>query len=243
MTFEEYKTLAENPQFSDAPAIFKVEVYVIDSCGSKKYYRKTMSEPWKYSEIYCLTLEEAKQCLHNEMDRIGFEKYCAYIYQIPINKSTNFPYDRAWLYDHNGNLIDQSYCSYNIDKEEHFQFRGRPENAIRFKRGDIVELLNDYCDKSKFVIVYSTPPNIETAYKMNNRLKKYNCWLDSTIDSYIVVDQSFVIDEEKKYVIKGFTDGNPLRLIKPRFEPPRNVVRYLNQCLQKAIKEYDKIIF
>ena len=57
MTFEEYKKLAENTQFSDAPAIFKVEVYVIDSCGSKKYYRKTMSEPWKYSEIYCLTLE------------------------------------------------------------------------------------------------------------------------------------------------------------------------------------------
>ena len=52
MTFEEYKKHAENPQFSDAPAIFKIEVYVIDSCGSKKYYRKTMSEPWKYSEIY-----------------------------------------------------------------------------------------------------------------------------------------------------------------------------------------------
>ena len=32
MTFEEYKKHAENPQFPDATAIFKIEVYVIDSC-------------------------------------------------------------------------------------------------------------------------------------------------------------------------------------------------------------------
>ena len=242
MTFEEYKKHAENPQFSDAPAIFKVEIYAIDSCGSKKYYRKTMSEPWKYSEIYCMTFEEAKQCLHNEMDRIEFEKYCAYIFQIPINKSTNFPYVRAWLYDYNGHLIDQSYCPYNIN-EEHFPFRGRPEYAIRFKRGDIVELLNDHCDESKFAIVYNTPPDIETAYKMNNRLKEYSSWLDSTNDRYFLVDEELLFDEEKKYVITGVVEGDPLRLIKPRFEPPRNVVRYLNQCLQKAIKEYDEFIF
>ena len=234
MTFEEYKKHAENPQFSDAPAIFKIEVYVIDSCGSKKYYRKTMSEPWKYSEIYCLTLEDAKQCLHNEMDRIGFEKYCAYIFQIPINKSTNFPYDRAWLYDHNGNLIDQSYCPYNIN-EEHFPFRGRPEYAIRFKRGDIVELLNDHCDESKFAIVYNIPPDIETAYKMNNRLKEYGSFLDSTCDRY------FLVYEAKKFA--SVVEGDPLRLIKPRFDPPKNIVRYLNLCLQNAIKEYDEIIF
>ena len=239
MTFEEYKKLAENPPFSDAPAIFKVEVYVIDSCGSKKYYRKTMSEPWKYSEIYCLTLEEAKQCLHNEMDQIEYDKYCAYIFQIPINENIHFTYyDRAWLYDHNGNLIDQSYCPYNIN-EEHFPFRGRPEYAIRFKRGDIVELLNDYCDESKFVIVYSTPPNIETAYKMNNQLKEHSNWLDYSYDRYTVID----IDVKRKYADDGFAYGDPLRLIKPRFEPPKNIVRYLNQCLQKAIKEYDEIIF
>lgn len=229
MTFEEYKKLAENHQFPDRLAIFKVEVYVIDSCGNKKYYRKTMSEPWKYSEIYCMTFEEAKQHLHNEMDRIGFEKYCAYIFQIPINESIAFPYDRAWLYDHNGNLIDQSYCPYNIN-EEHFPFRGRPEYAIRFKRGDIVELLNYYCDESKFAIVYSTPPDIETAYKMNNRLKEYGSLLDSTYDRYFLVDKT-------PY---SLIEGDPLRLIKPRFEPPRKVVKHLNQCLQRAIKEKEK---
>lgn len=286
MTFEEYKKLAENPPFSDAPAIFKVEVYVIAPYGSKKYYRKTMSQPWKYSEIYCMTFEEAKQCLHNEMDRIefekycemdriGFEKYCAYIFQIPINKSTNFPYDRTWLYDHNGNLIDQSYCSYNINEEynhfpfilnkyerkndcpynmtcplrqahcpynineEHFPFRGRPENAIRFKRGDIVELLNDHCDKSKFAIVYSTPPDIKTAYLINNRMKEYGSWLDLTDDTYLLVNEALLFNEG----IAGVVRGNPLRLIKPRFEPPRNVVRYLNQCLQKAIKQEKEIPF
>lgn len=235
MTFEEYKKLAENPQFPDRPAIFKVEVYAISSCGSKKYYRRTMSEPWKYSEIYCMTFEEAKQHLHhlhNEMDRIEFEKYCAYIYQIPIN--INSPYDRVWLYDHNGNLIDQSYCPLYIN-DEHFAFRGRPENAIRFRRGDIVELLNDYCDQSKFVIVYKTPPDIETAYKMNNQLNKRGNCLDYTDDRYTVVDIDIVLT----YGDDGLICVDPLRLIKPRFAPPKNIVKDLNQRLQKAIKPYN----
>lgn len=78
---------------------------------------------------------------------------------------------------------------------------------------------------------------------MNNRLKEYSSWLDSTNDRYFLVDEELLFDEEKKYVITGVVEGDPLRLIKPRFEPPRNVVRYLNQCLQKAIKEYDEFIF
>lgn len=243
MTFEEYKYLAENPQFPDSLTIFKVEVYVIDPCGSKKYYRKIMSEPWKYSEIYCMTFEEAKQYLHDEMNRIQYDKYCSYIYQIPINESIGFPYNRAWLYDHNGNLIDQSYCPHNINHCVKFPFRGRPEYAIRFRRGDIVELLDDYCNKSKFVIVYNTPPNIETAYKINKRLKEHGSYLDSTCDNYLVIDETLVINKVKKYVISGFIEGYSLRLIKPRFDPPKKVVKYLNQYLQKAIKEYDKILF
>lgn len=41
MTFEEYKKLAENPQFPDRPAIFKVEVYAISSRDRKN----TIVEP------------------------------------------------------------------------------------------------------------------------------------------------------------------------------------------------------
>ena len=78
---------------------------------------------------------------------------------------------------------------------------------------------------------------------MNNRLKEYSSWLDLTDDRYFLVDEALLFNEEKKYVITGVVEGDPLRLIKPRFEPPRNVVRYLNQCLQKAIKEYDEFIF
>ena len=137
MTFEEYKKLAENPPFSDGSAIFKVEVYVIDSCGSKKYYRKTMTEPWKYSEIYCMTFEEAKQCLHNEMDQIEYDKYCAYIFQIPINENIHFTYyDRAWLYDHNGNAVGNQgdFCVLTLHGFCFFQcsFQGRGIVQLHF---------------------------------------------------------------------------------------------------------------
>lgn len=253
MTFEEYKYLAENPQFPDRSAIFKVEVYTMfnHSMGTqnlfrpepKKYYRKSMGEPKKYSETYCMTFEEAKQHLHNEMEQIRmrnvFEIYCAYIYQIPINENAiYFPYDRAWLYDHKGNLIDQSYCPLYIN-EEHFPFRGRPEYAIRFKRGDIVELLVDYCDRSKFVIVYNTPPDIERAYEMNNQLSKRGNCLDYSYDRYTVVDIDIVLT----YKDDGLICVDPLRLIKPRFDPPKNVVKNLNQRLQKAIKNRMKSEF
>ena len=70
---------------------------------------------------------------------------------------------------------------------------------------------------------------------MNNRLKEYGSLLDSTYDRY------FLVYEAKKFA--SIVEGDPLRLIKPRFEPPRNVVRNLNQCLKKAIKEYDEFIF
>ena len=70
---------------------------------------------------------------------------------------------------------------------------------------------------------------------MNNRLKEYGSFLDSTCDRY------FLVYEAKKFA--SVVEGDPLRLIKPRFDPPKNIVRYLNLCLQKAIKEYDEIIF
>ena len=70
---------------------------------------------------------------------------------------------------------------------------------------------------------------------MNNRLKeKYGSLLNSTYDKY------FLVYESKKFA--SLVEGDPLRLIKPRFEPPRNVVRNLNQCLKKAIKEYGEFI-
>lgn len=69
--------------------------------------------------------------------------YAIYIYEFPINRDvSNEQFQRVWVYDRMGALIDRSYATEVIEDVDHTssKFREREFQSIRFKPGEIVEV-------------------------------------------------------------------------------------------------------
>lgn len=179
MTFEEYQHLAENHPFPNRPSIFKIVAYSLDEDNVTKYVRNKLTV-YNDLESYHTTFEEAESTLLRHAEELKGRMYCAYIYQLPLNKDTHWQYDRAWLYDHKGKQIDQSYCSETRDRKSKCRsFRGRPETAMRFKQGDIAEWFRN--GKIEFVMIIHTPPTIQDGYCLFKEMNDTCQWIIAMI--------------------------------------------------------------
>ena len=214
MYYEEFKNLAEHPQHRDVPAIFKLEVLEKEELEEKKrsHYPKYKVNTY-CPQAFTTTLEEAERLMHQDVlyrkkmkeeDDYPMDTFCYYISEIPMGL---MHYEREYLsqrvYDGEGKLIEQSYCCSGFslyypgicdeqDYERHADetFHGRPEETIRFHKGDIVEV---YCgDEVKLATVVGGPLTTDWVWEKYQAHKEKagvdHFPYDETDDSYTVID-------------------------------------------------------
>lgn len=214
-SYEEFRLLAEHPRNRNAPAIFLLEVIETEETEDNQPSPYPMYKVRTYSRAFATTLEEAERLMHQdilyrkkikESDDWMQEVFCYYISEKPLDMMHfKGEYLSQRMYDAEGSLIDKSLCctgfktySPNIcnmseyDRNENETFHGRPEEQIRFHKGDIVEILRG--NEVKLAIVVGTPLTTEWIWKKRQELQEklgsevmpYE--FDTSDDSYTVVD-------------------------------------------------------
>lgn len=162
MTFEEFKNKALHPKECDEPGVYKVKLY--------KYYidspYPTLEMEEDHESLYS-TFEEAKKFVTGFSGTKDSKPYCSFISFHKFGEEASKGYfNKLWLFDPEGNLLDESLspgtveCYYN-------PFRGRPVNKIRFKTGDIVEVMDLDELTAYLAIVARHPISIEKAWEIN----------------------------------------------------------------------------
>lgn len=144
MTYEEFKELASNPVYPDHNCIYRIDAVCIEvpvkEIIEQDSFKLRLEKRLFYNDKGAA--EESIRRL-SEYQTLNSKLYAVYLYEIPLEKDTsNNQYQKVWVYDRLGNLIDQSYSTEIIDDLEHpsAKFRGRERSIIKFKPGDIVEV-------------------------------------------------------------------------------------------------------
>ena len=130
------------------------------------------------------------------------------------------------LYDPDGKLLDKTFCSY-LDRDfntEFGRFRGRPQEAIRFKDGDIVEVLCG--DEVTLAVASGSSPTIERCWGLRERISQDRHWQrkDGKTLTDDEIDEAYFFDcsDDQITVIDGPEFGahehvSPLCLMHPRY--------------------------
>lgn len=214
-SYEEFKQLSEHPQHRDIPAIFQLEVIETDGLGEGKLSHYPIYQVRTYSRAYATTLEDAERLMRQdilyrkrqkETDDWMQDVFCYYISEKPLGiMLSNGEYLSQRMYDAEGSLIDTSLCSTGFrtyspnicnmseyDRNEDETFHGRPEEQIRFHKGDLVEVLMGH--EVKLAVVVGTPPTTEWISKKRKEIqdrmgsKVMPFEFDISDDSYTVID-------------------------------------------------------
>lgn len=243
MTYEEFKQKAANPIHRDVPSIFKVRMITFGGPaeGRRQLYPKYMVND--YASGFATTLAEAEAMVRRDVAwwkaqeyRVGV--YCYFITEKPIGMMA---YDGETLseraYDAEGRLINRTFCSSSFcyctdnDKPAEMQrdemFRGRPEEEIRFHRGDIVEVLSG--NEVNLAIVVGTPLTTEFVWQKNqsdaDKRGLDEIVYDESDDSYTVIDGPGF--EYHRHV-------SAMRVFAPYFHIPVRIERRFKGYLEKA---------
>ena len=164
MTFDEFKNKALNPEACGTPGVYRVRLY--------NYYSESeypIIELEEGFEFYFPTFEEANQNICSYSYGKNSIPYCGFIsFHKYGENAQNGYYNKLWLFDTTGKLIDESLSPGTVDCY-YFPFRGRLDNKIRFGIGDIVEVMDLYTNSSSLAIIAREPLTIEQAWKINVR--------------------------------------------------------------------------
>lgn len=194
MTYDEFRDMATNQPVDERPSVFALYVFRFGYGAEPEYPEFNVDE----SVIYFSTCDEAKRRM---LELVSDERaYCFQIWQLPLGVETErFDYSWLWLFDKSGKMIDHSYASAILaDGSGYFNapFRGRPEEAIRFKPGDIIEYLTGN-GQVKIGIVLYTPTTIDELWQRmtKNRdesdISPDTMFMDYSDDIYIVIDEDY----------------------------------------------------
>ncbi len=254
MTYEEFKQLAEHPQHRDIPAIFKLEVIEIEELPKNKRSHYPKYKVYPHASALAPTLKEAEALMRKDIgyrqkmkeeDDYPMDTFCYYISECPMGL---MHYEREYLsqrmYDGEGKLIDQTYCSSGFslyypticDEPEYEKhpdeiFHGRPEEKIRFHRGDIVEV---YCgDEVKLATVLGSPLTTKWVWDSIPRFQKRGMGIDDmpfdeTDDTYTVIDGPGYEYHEHVSAMQVFA---------PHYHVPLYLQRRFKGYLEKAEKK------
>lgn len=163
------------------------------------------------------------------------EIYRFILRQLPLNERLyvgNF--NKLYIYDAHGKLLDHSLCSDSEPLDKQNEFKGRPENLIRFQKGDIVEWFDS--EKAHLGIVTGVPltPNgyIEIMERFNKRHSKItrDWFFDCFDDTFTIIDNPDLASHE--HVFAPFVS-------KPTFFVPGKLRRKLEEAYQKV----DNVIY
>lgn len=193
MTYEEFERLATNPPEDKRPSVYVLHVFKAALNTEAEYPEFVVDDCLWYFQSFDEAFNQMQ--LLTQTDRL----HCFQIKQIPIGVEVKCnEYSRLWLYNRQGILIDRSYASsiYGDEYTRYAPFRGRPENAIRFKPGDIVEYLNG--DGRVYIgVVLYTPCTVRRLWE--RMIKHHNeeeitpddLYMDFSDDNYIVIDEDY----------------------------------------------------
>lgn len=285
MTFEEFQRLALNPPRKDEPTLFRVRIYLVntrsideasgididekESLTAEEIEQRRVYYPTfnlnHYQEYFAQDLAQAETLVKEqaaEQAEQGDVVYCFVVDELPFGINVFREYVSSRIYDASGKLLDQShYCTnYDIEHDDYCHFRGRTEEQLRFKEGDIVEVFNDYHERVEIAIVVNVPPSVEWCYryglrgvklwgKYNPELgeeeltrKCFNEWygLDFTDDSYTVINEPAEIHlspDGKQELCWPHDHVNSLRIFKPHYPIPEELERQLKEYYQQYMSQ------
>lgn len=258
MIYEEFKLLAEHPQHRNIPAIFKLEVIEIEELPENKRSHYPKYKVDTFASALAQTIEEAEVLMRKDIgyrkkmkeeDDYPMDTFCYYISECPVGL---MHYEREYLsqrmYDGEGKFIDQTYCSSGFslyypgicnepEYEKHPDeiFHGRPEEKIRFHRGDIVEV---YCgDEVKLAIVAGTPLTMKWVWNSIPRLQNREIGIDEL--PYDETDDTYTVIDGPGYEYHEHVSA--MRVFAPHYHVPLYLQRRFKGYLEKAEKKQKEL--
>lgn len=183
MTYEDFKLLALNPPRRDEETVFEVTMLEIAPLPDhrRNHYPKF---PVTVRRIgFSLSLSGSEKLIRTAVSaamKQGAEEdiYCFHVKEYPVDEFDPMGccnYGVAWrLYDSMGQLIDHSWCS-SLERDfdtDFGRFRGRPDESIRFKAGDIVEVYDAREECVKLAVATQSPINIDWCWDYRGRCRK-----------------------------------------------------------------------
>lgn len=197
MTYEDFKELALNPPRRNEDTVFEVTMRKIVPLpeNRRNHYPKfpvtdrcigfssTLSGAERLVKIAVAKAEQERQETFNRFDVYESEIYCFHIKEYPLDTLDErgcYNYGVSWrLYDQNGDPIDHAWCS-SMERDfgtKSGKFRGRPEESIRFKAGDIVEVYDTRRKCIKLAVATQSPINVDWCWRYRG------CCLDGLPDN------------------------------------------------------------
>jgi hypothetical protein len=154
----------------------------------------------------------------SEAEQYG-DVYCFFIKEYATDVLSYSMIESERVYSPTGELIDECLLS-ELECEA---FYGRPAEKIRFKEGDIVEILQD--DHVELGVIFALPLSIETVQKKNL------CSCDSSDDCYGIY---YCAPLEQENIEKfDLHDHVPCCYVfAPRFPIPENLKLRMKEIIQ-----------
>ncbi len=220
LTFEQFKAFAMREPDLSGSWIYELEEAEFDNEETDLYPLFELGSPSRY---FFSSLDDAERYMREKLLKPSVYRFV--ITQRPVGRLSN-DHGAQWLYDHNGIMIDRTITSWKPDGNPESIFFGRPAGQIRFKRGDIVEVV--WRDKVNLAIVASTPYPLEWYWENYQRHRK-EYYFDAS-------------DEANYYLLAGpgymhHDHANTISLMKPRRPIPDEIRRYFDYCLEYADEE------
>lgn len=183
MTYEDFKRLALNPPRCDEDTVFEVTMREIAPLPDRRrnHYPKFQVADRRIG--FSLSLSGAEELIRTAVSdavKQGEEDdiYCFHVKEYPVDAFDPmgcYNYGVAWrLYDNTGKLMDHTWCS-SMERDfdaEFGKFRGRPDDSIRFKAGDIVEVYDARENCIKLAVATQSPVNIDWCWKYRGRCRE-----------------------------------------------------------------------
>lgn len=173
-----------------------------------------------------LSLEEAERIVRDAVrQRCQSHDRPAHSFRInemPLGQfASSYEDTSEYIYDHDGSRLDQR----TFPREEGV-FEGRPAEEVRFREGDICEVLESGSVHLGFVA--AVPPSVTQAAKVNNGPFK----MDADDDSYLVMNEE--TGDSHEHV-------NALRIFKPRFRIHPAIERRLRKAYADSLTFYRRM--
>lgn len=208
MTYEEFKALAMNPPYTYKPAVYRIDVFRIQEPdnGKSRFTIYPKYRVRKAQSFIMPTFEDAGAFINSDQLSMDDDRpiYCIRVYELPFGKDVISDLcRREWVFDSECNLVNQSACSSLLEDlnnpEGHFW--GRPEESIRFKPGDIVEVHDRENGIVKLAVIFALHNDIDTCWReyqdtvrlcevegLHTEDADKNYSLNALDDYYVIVD-------------------------------------------------------
>jgi len=170
---------------NEQKTIFKV--IEIEYCADEQQYPEF--------DVYCSTigffssLEKAEKKMneqkHTNSCKPEYKYFGFLIEEYALDNPWTLPTESRRSYLPDGSLLAENLLSETPgdDFSNFEEFLGRPADKIRFKTGDLVEVLHH--NSARLEIVGKEPPSPEWVRDLNQR----GCKLDSSDDAYYTLDE------------------------------------------------------